>query len=199
MKNLEVIREVVPYSNNITTYTIKLDDGQSLTLTEGEFEELKRDISTTVSINDLISIANYSIEETVVPPYEKIVEQFSSTWEDMYLDESLKDDEGKHCYIIWDDCNNCIRSITVAEELNDNTKINLLDIMDNVIFDLLFNDIVDEIAQDENAEHKEYGMRYNEDYAELLDYIDTNNIKVSDYHYAWLLVLVKDRLDLVTL
>lgn len=38
-----------------------------------------------VSINDLISAANYSVEETTVPPYDKIVENFSSTWKELYL------------------------------------------------------------------------------------------------------------------
>ena len=33
-----------------------------------------------VSINELISLASYSIEETTVPPYDKIVEDFSDTW-----------------------------------------------------------------------------------------------------------------------
>lgn len=56
-----------------------------------------------VSINELISLASYSIEETTVPPYDKIVEDFSDTWADMYLDEDLKEQEGKHCFIIWDD------------------------------------------------------------------------------------------------
>ena len=42
-----------------------------------------------VSINELISLASYSIEETTVPPYDFIVKKFSDTWADMYLDEEL--------------------------------------------------------------------------------------------------------------
>ena len=155
-----------------------------------------------VSINELISLASYSIEETTVPSYDKIVEDFSDTWADMYLDEDLKEQEGKHCYIIWDDC--CpyaIRAIVVAEELDDNAKMRILDIMDNVIFDLIYPDAVERVTGEEIVGGA-YGPNFNGDYKELLDYIDTNEqaLKaISDYEYSWLQVLVNDRLDLVTL
>ena len=48
-----------------------------------------------VSINELISLASYNIEETTVPSYDFIVENFSDTWADMYLDKELKEQEGK--------------------------------------------------------------------------------------------------------
>lgn len=155
-----------------------------------------------VSINELISLASYSIEETIVPPYDKIVEDFSDTWADMYLDEDLKEQEGKHCYIIWDKC--CpyaIRAIVVSEELDENAKTLILDIMDNVIFDLIYPDAVERVTGEEVVSGA-YSPNFNGDYEELLNYIDTNEQAmnaISDYAYSWLQVLVNDRLDLVTL
>ena len=155
-----------------------------------------------VSINELISLASYSIEETTVPPYDKIVEDFSDTWADMYLDEELKEQEGKHCYIIWDNC--CpyaIRAIVVSDELDEKTKMLLLDIMDNVIFDLIYPDALEQVTGEEIVGGA-YGPNFNGDYEKLLNYIDTNEQAleaISDYEYSWLQVLVNDRLDLVTL
>ena len=155
-----------------------------------------------VSINELISLASYSIEETTVPPYDKIVENFSDTWADMYLDEDLKEQEGKHCYIIWDNC--CpyaIRAIVVSEELDENAKTLILDIMDNVIFDLIYPDAVEQVTGEEIVGGA-YGPNFNGDYEKLLNYIDINKQAmedISDYEYSWLQVLVNGRLDLVTL
>ena len=150
-----------------------------------------------VSINELISLASYSIEETTVPPYDFIVENFSDTWADMYLDEELKEQEGKHCYIIWDKCNCGIRAIVVSDELDEKTKMLILDIMDNVIFDLIYPDALEQVTGEEIV-----GANFNNDYKELLNYIDTNEQAmkdISDYEYSWLQVLVNGRLDLVTL
>ena len=155
-----------------------------------------------VSINELISLASYSIEETTVPSYDFIVKKFSDTWADMYLDEDLKEQEGKHCFIIWDNC--CpyaIRAIVVAEELDKNAKTLILDIMDNVIFDLIYPDAVEQVTGEEIVGGA-YGPNFNGDYEKLLNYIDTNEQAmnaISDYEYSWLQVLVNDRLDLVTL
>ena len=154
-----------------------------------------------VSINELISLASYNIEETTVPSYDFIVENFSDTWADMYLDEDLKEQEGKHCYIIWDKCGYGIRAIVVSDELDENAKMLILDIMDNVIFDLIYPDALEQVTGEEIVGGA-YGPNYNGDYEELLNYIDTNEqaLKViSKYEYSWLQVLVNDRLDLVTL
>lgn len=154
-----------------------------------------------VSINELISLASYSIEETTVPPYDKIVEDFSDTWADMYLDEELKEQEGKHCYIIWDKCGYGIRAIVVSDELDENAKMLILDIMDNVIFDLIYPDALEQVTGEEIVGGA-YGPNFNGDYKELLNYIDTNEQAmkaISDYEYSWLQVLVNGRLDLVTL
>ena len=150
-----------------------------------------------VSINELISLASYSIEETTVPPYDFIVKNFSDTWADMYLDKELKEQEGEHCYIIWDKCGYGIRAIVVADELDENAKRLILDIMDNVIFDLIYPDAVEQVTGEEIV-----GVNFNGDYKELLNYIDINEKAmkaISDYEYSWLQVLVNDRLDLVTL
>lgn len=154
-----------------------------------------------VSINELISLASYNIEETRVPSYDFIVENFSDTWVDMYLDEELKEQEGKHCYIIWDKCGYGIRAIVVADELDEKTKMQILDIMDNVIFDLIYPDALEQVTREEMVGGA-YGPNFNNDYKELLDYIDTNEQAmkaISKYEYSWLQVLVNDRLDLVTL
>ena len=155
-----------------------------------------------VSINELISLASYNIEETTVPSYDFIVENFSDTWADMYLDkELLKEQEGKHCYIIWDKCSYSIKAIVVSEELAEKTKMLILDIMDNVIFDLIYPDALEQVTGEEIVGGA-YGPNYNGDYKELLNYIDTNEQAleaISDYEYSWLQVLVNDRLDLVTL
>ena len=154
-----------------------------------------------VSINELINLAFYNIEETTVPSYNFIVENFSGTWADMYLDEELKQQEGKHCYIIWDECDYSIRAIVVLNELNENAKMQILDIMDNVIFDLIYPDALEQVTREEIVGGA-YGPKFNGDYKELLNYIDTNEQAleaISDYEYSWLQVLVNDRLDLVTL
>lgn len=154
-----------------------------------------------VSINELISLASYDIEETTVPPYDSIVENFSDTWADMYLDEELKEQEGKHCYIIWDKCGYGIRAIVVSDELDEKTKMRILDIMDNVIFDLIYPDALEQVTG-EGIVGGAYGPGFNNDYKELLNYIDTNEQAleaISGYEYSWLQVLVNDRLDLVTL
>lgn len=154
-----------------------------------------------VSINELISLASYNIEETTVPPYDSIVENFSDTWADMYLDEELKEQEGKHCYIIWDKCGYGIRAIVVSDELDEKAKMLILDIMDNVIFDLIYPDALEQVTGEEIVGGA-YGPNFNGDYEELLNYIDTNEQAleaISKYEYSWLQVLVNGRLDLVTL
>ena len=154
-----------------------------------------------VSIDELISLASYSIEETTVPPYVSVVANFSDTWADMYLDAELKGQEGKHCYIIWDKCGYGIRAIVVSDELDEKTKMQILDIMDNVIFDLIYPDALEQVTGEEIVGGA-YGPNFNGDYEELLNYIDTNEQAleaISKYEYSWLQVLVNGRLDLVTL
>ena len=154
-----------------------------------------------LSIDELISLASYSIEETTVPPYNFIVENFSDSWADIYLDKELKEQEGKHCYIIWDECSYKIRTIIVSEGLDEKTKMLILDIMDNVIFDLIYPDVLEQ-AIGEEIVGGVYGPRFNGNYEELLNYINTNEQAMnntSEYEYSWLQVLVNNRFDLLTL
>lgn len=154
-----------------------------------------------VSINELIDLASYRIKETTVPSYNFIVKNFSGTWANMYLDEELKEQEGKHCYIIWDECGHSIRAIVVSDELDEKTKMQILDIMENVIFDLIYPDALEQVTGEEIVGGA-YGPNYNGDYEELLNCIDANEQAmkaISDYEYSWLQVLANDRLDLVTL
>lgn len=144
--------------------------------------------SIKVSLNELLSLASYRVEQSTVPNWDTIVNNFSPIWKDIYLDEELKEQEGKNCFIIYDDCN-CghIRFIAVAEDLDDRTKAMLVYVMDNVIYDLLYNDISEQIDSSE------------ESLDNLLDYIRDNNITISDYEYSWLLIMAENRLDLLEL
>lgn len=143
-----------------------------------------------VSLNELISLASYRIEQSTVPNWDTIVDNFSPIWKDIYLDEELKEQEGKNCYIIYDDCN-CgrIRFIAVAKDLDDRTKAMLVYVMDNVIYDLLYSDIVEQIESDNIAESLD----------DLLEYVRDNNITISDYEYSWLVIMAENRLDLLEL
>ena len=156
-----------------------------------------------VSINELISISNYSIEASKVPAYNILEEEFSDTWADMYLDEDLKDKEGEDCFIVYDDCINSIRAVVVGSELTDNIKMCLIEVMDNVIFDLLYSDIIDQISYNTEDSLKLEELYSNQSYSELLTYIRNNSSllegTISKYEYSWLLVLAENRLDLVTL
>lgn len=143
-----------------------------------------------VSLNELISLASYSIEQSTVPNWDTIVNNFSPIWEDIYLDEELKEQEGKNCFIIYDDCNcGYIRYIAVAEDLDSRTKAMLLYVMDNIIYDLLYSDIVEQIESDSMSESLE----------DLLEYVRDNNITISDYEYSWLIIMAENRLDLLEL
>ena len=148
-----------------------------------------------VSIDELVSISSYSIEKGIVPAYEQLEQEFHDVWADVYLDESLKDDEGKPCFIIRDnaDCGS-IRGIYVGDELTDDIKAKLIENLDNVIFDLIYDDCVIESLKDESV-IKRFLIQQN--YEELLQYLLDNKIEATDYDYSWLLVLGKNRLDLV--
>jgi len=153
-----------------------------------------------VSINELITMANYSIEEATVPPYEEIVDNFSSIWADMYLDEDLKEQTGQHCFIVHDDCDcGSIRAIVVQPSLNNKAKVQLIDIMDSVIFDLLYNDIVEQCTGEGPADSA-YGPNLDQDYVKLLEFVKAQEtLPISQWEYTWLLVLAEGRLDLVEL
>lgn len=75
--------------------------------------------------------------------------------------------------------------------------------MDNVIFDLLYNDIIDQISYDKGESFELEELYNNQSYNELLNYIKNNTEllekTVSKCEYSWLLVLAEGRLDLVTL
>ena len=156
-----------------------------------------------VSINELINISDYSIVISKVPAYNILEQEFSDTWADMYLDEDLKDKEGQDCFIIHDDCYGGIRAVIVGSELTDIIKMALIEVMDNVIFDLLYNDIIDQISYDTGKSFELEELYNNQSYTELLTYIKNNTEllekTVSKYEYSWLLVLAENRLDLVTL
>lgn len=143
-----------------------------------------------VSLNELISLASYRVEQDTVPNWDTIVNNFSPIWKEIYLDEELKEQEGKNCFIIYDDCD-CgrIRYIAVAEDLDNRTKSMLIYVMDNIIYDLLYSDIVERIESDSMSESLE----------DLLEYVRDNNVTISDFEYSWLVIMAENRLDLLEL
>ena len=154
-----------------------------------------------VSLNELINISNYSVTKEVVPTFDELEKQFSSTWEDLYLDEDLKDHVGESCYIINDDVNNCIRGIYVGDELTDKIKMNLLDNLDNVIFDLIYNDIIEQMRDNEVDDNIVNKLVNDQSYTELLEWIRTADefSCITVYDYSWVMVLAENRLDLLEL
>lgn len=143
-----------------------------------------------VSLNELISLASYRVEQDTVPNWDTIVNNFSPIWKEIYLDEELKEHEGKNCFIIYDDCD-CgrIRYIAVADDLDNRTKSMLIYVMDNIIYDLLYSDIVERIESDSMSESLE----------DLLEYVRDNNVTISDFEYSWLVIMAENRLDLLEL
>lgn len=144
-----------------------------------------------VSLNELLNIASYNIVETTVPPFEQLKKEFSDTWADLYFDDDLKNKEGEKCYIIYDNVMNNIRAVVVSDKFDYKTKVQLIDIMDNVIFDLIYHDIIEQLPKFNSN---------NESYDDLFNYINSFEIMpISNYEYTWLKILVEGRLDLLIL
>ena len=156
-----------------------------------------------VSINKLISISKYYIKVSKVPAYNILEKEFSNIWADMYLDEDLKYQKGEDCFIVYDNCVNSIRAVIVGSKLDNATKSALIEVMDNVIFDLLYNDIIEQIENETGSCFELEELYNNQNYTELLNYIKNNSSlleeTISKCQYSWLLVLAENRLDLVTL
>ena len=154
-----------------------------------------------VSLNELVNISSYSVTKDVVPTFDELKKQFSTTWADTYLDEDLKEHVGEPCYIINDDVNNCIRGIYVGDELTDKIKMNLLDNLDNVIFDLIYNDIIEQMKDNEVDDNTVNKLVNNQSYVEMLEWIRTADefSCITVYDYSWVMVLAENRLDLLEL
>lgn len=152
---------------------------------------------TKVNINELIGMASYSIGKGVVPKFEKLKEDFDELWEDLYLDEDLADHVGEPCYFIYDDCRNTIRACYLGEKCDKKMLMNIIDNLDNVIFDLLYPDILEHIENQTGDDEAVNKLSCNQSYEELYNYVVEHNIDISDYALSWLKVLGLNRQDLL--
>ena len=88
-----------------------------------------------VSINELISLASYSIEENTVPPYDFIVKNFSDTWADMYgidiykIPKDITEDREHISTLYVDSCGGCLEYETPGAKLTE-----LEDYVLNILF-----------------------------------------------------------------
>lgn len=148
-----------------------------------------------VSINDLATIADYEVYKVDALDAQAVINEFDEIWESQYLNEDLLKHDGEPAYVLRDNVRGSIRGCYITNELDEQTKIELIDNIDNVIFDLIFNDIVDEYIPKDDVLIKNGSLSYDD----LLDAVKRNNATISDTEYSWLLVLAKGRLDLLEL
>ena len=156
-----------------------------------------KEVETKVNINELITMAEYSVGKGVVPEFNKLKEEFSSTWEDLYLDEDLADHVGEPCYFIYDDCNMNIRGCYLGDKCNKQMLMDIIDNLDNVIYDLLYPDILEQIENQTGDEEAVNKLSCNQNYEELYKYVVAHNIDISDWQLSWLKVLGLNRQDLL--
>ena len=152
---------------------------------------------TKVNINELITMANYSVGKGVVPEFKKLQEDFDELWEDLYLDEALANPVGEPCYFIYDDCRNSIRACYLGDNCNKQMLMDIIDNLDNVVFDLLYPDILEQIENQTGDKEVVSKLSCNQNYEELYNYVVTHNIDISDWQLSWLKVLGLNRQDLL--
>ena len=148
---------------------------------------------TKVDIRELIELASYSIVKGTVKPFEELKKEFSTHMGDMFLDEDLADHVGEPCYYIYDDCDMGVRACYLGEKCDKEMLMDIIDNLDNIVFDLLYPDILEQIEDDE-AVNK---FSYNQNYEKLYNYVVEHNVDVSDWELSWLKVLGLGRDDLL--
>ena len=152
---------------------------------------------TKVNIDDLISMASYSIVKGVVPEFEKLKAEFNTHMEDMFLDEDLAEHVGEPCYFIYDDCDDGIRACYLGDKCDRKMLIDIIDNLDNIIFDLLYPDILEQIEDQTGDNEAVNKLSYNQNYEQLYKYVVEHNIDISDWELSWLKVLGLGRTDLL--
>lgn len=154
---------------------------------------------TKVSINDLISLANYRVVKGVVKPFKQLQAEFTTHMDDMFLNEDLADHVGEPCYYIYDDCDMGTRACYLGNKGNCEVISNIIDNLDNVIYDLLYPDILEQLERVVRNKEEINNLYLCQSYENLYNYIVNNNLinEVSDYEMSWLKVLAFDRIDLV--
>ena len=152
---------------------------------------------TKVDIRELIELADYSIVKGTVKPFEELKEEFSTHMEDMFLDEDLADHVGEPCYYLYDDCDMGIRACYLGEKCDKQMLMDIIDNLDNVIFDLLYPDILEQIEDQTGDDEAVNELSCNQNYEGLYNYITKNNIDISDWELSWLKVLGLNKQDLL--
>ena len=152
---------------------------------------------TKVDVRELIELASYSIVKGTVKPFEELKEEFSTHMGDMFLDEDLADHVGEPCYYIYDDCDMGIRACYLGEKCDKEMLMDIIDNLDNIIFDLLYPDILEQIEDQTGDDEAVDKLSCSQNYEKLYNYVVENNVDISDYALSWLKVLGLGRDDLL--
>lgn len=160
-------------------------------MTNADIQEVK------VDIRELIELASYSIIKGTIKPFEELKEEFSTHMEDMFLDEDLADHVGEPCYYLYDDCDIGIRACYLGEKCDKRMIMDIIDNLDNVIFDLLYPDILEQIKNQTGDNEAVNRLSCIQNYEKLYNYVAEHNVDISDYEISWLKVLGLNRQDLL--
>lgn len=149
-----------------------------------------------VSLNELISMANYEIIKGYVPTPEELLDELDRSSEPLYIDDDLINSIGKPCFLIMDNVKGKIKYIIKGHKFNNRVKTIALDTLDNVIFDLLYNDILEQLESYCDVTT----LRHEQSYTDMLNTVDKSGIScLSDFEYSWLQILGNRNLKLLIL
>lgn len=149
-----------------------------------------------VSLNELISIADYEIIKGYVPTPEKLLDELDRSSEPLYIDDDLTNAIGKPCFLIMDNVKGKIKYIIKGHKFNKRVKTIALDMLDNIIFNLLYNDILEQLGDYCDVTK----LRYEQSYANVLNIVDDLGSNcISDYEYSWLQILGNGKFNLLIL
>ena len=152
---------------------------------------------TKVDVRELIELASYSIVKGTVKPFEEIDKEFSTHMGDMFLDEDLADHVGEPCYYIYDDCDMGIRACYLGEKCDKAMLMDIIDNLDNIVFDLLYPDTLEQIEDQTGDDEAVNELSCNQNYEKLYNYVVEHNVDIEDYELSWLKVLGLGRDDLL--
>lgn len=151
-------------------------------------------VEEKVDVRELIGLASYSITKGTVKPFEELKKEFSTHMEDMFLGEDLADHVGEPCYYIYDDCDMGIRACYVGEKCDKKMLDIIIDNLDHVFYEAIYEDTVDNFIEDDEARNN---LSYSQSYEDLYNYIVEHNVDISDWKLSWLKVLGLGRDDLL--
>ena len=151
-------------------------------------------VEEKVDVRELIEMASYSITKGTVKPFEELKEEFSTHMEDMFLDEDLADHVGEPCYYLYDDCDMGVRACYLGDKCDKKMLDIIIDNLDHVFYEAIYEDTVDNFIEDEEAVNK---LSCIQNYEKLYNYVVEHNVDISDYALSWLKVLGLSRQDLL--